>query len=155
MLTHGRRMNYAVRHRPEISRRGVKTYSMMSLEVTRPRPESLCLVTVTWTRYEFFLCTWYVRSSTPFASSDFHTHMLCSMTRAIIHCKYYVMLSQGFDFVVYPPEHAVSFVGMFWWIHYQDETLHALRNVDSIRLQPRRSMNLSKKNIILSFEYPG
>jgi hypothetical protein len=42
---------------------------------------------------------------------------------------------QSLGLVVYPSEHAVSFVGMLWWIHYQNETQ---RNVAPIHPQSQK-----------------
>jgi hypothetical protein len=50
--------------------------------------------------------------------------------------------------MVYPPKHSVSFVGMFWWIHYQYETLNdlnTLQSLDSTRLQPQRPVHETPK----------
>jgi hypothetical protein len=50
---------------------------------------------------------------------------------------------QSLGLVVYPSEHAVSFVGMLWWIHYQNETQ---RNVAPIHpqshMQPSHLLSL-------------
>jgi len=118
------------RHRLDISRRGVNV--QLNKAATRSRARESAIVIGAWSRgrvYEFFL---YDN-----VSRDFRTYALFNApgNSSQILC---VRLLQSFDFVVYPPEHAVSFVGMFWWVHCQDETLHALRDVDSIRLQPRR-----------------
>jgi hypothetical protein len=88
----------------------------------------------------------------PHLSPAISSCMLYSTPRAI-HLKYYIRLLR-FDLVVYPTEHAVSFVGMFWWIHCQNEALHALRNVEipSVFNLKDPPVNLPRENRLLSLE---